>query len=114
MIQRDYRPQLEEAGRKPTKEEVVAAFTRLNVDMERRLNEPPARNLFQKALFDLQERGRQPSRSPRRCNNEKCTHPYFFASKTSRKYCSKKCVLEGKRKIKLDSWNRHKDEWRPR
>jgi hypothetical protein len=120
MIQREpaLRLQREAVNGAATKEGAIAALTRLNVEIDRRLNEPPAENKFENALFALQERANKPSRAPRVCNNPGTHHPgggkYFFASRSSRKYCSVECAQEGARAIKRESWDLHKDEWRPK
>src|SRR5262249_21583217 len=100
IIQQELRPQLEAVRSMAKKEEIIAALTRLNVDIERK--EPPIKKKFENALFALQERANKPSRAPPVCKNPRNHHPggkYFFASKRSRKYCSVECAQEAGRAV---------------
>jgi hypothetical protein len=136
MIQRtpEFRQQLQEACNKPSKDEVIAALSRRYIEIDRRLDKPPARNRFEEALFQLQERAGHPSLAPRVCDNvapalppgvrddklpdqeneEKCPHPYFLRTKKHRRFCSAECSYCGEKKSKNKSWHTHKNEWRKR
>jgi hypothetical protein len=87
----------------------------LNREIEQLLNEPPAKNLFEDALFKLQQHADEhPSRAPHKCENRHCARrPYFLKSKTKRRYCSVECKHEAKRKRDLKLWHEKKHEYRP-
>jgi hypothetical protein len=63
MIQREFRQKLHNAT-------TGSAFSTLNREMDKKLNEPPARSAFENALFKLQERARTPSLAPCICANK--------------------------------------------
>jgi len=113
IIQRQVRDQLDEAKNKPTKEEALDALSWVLIDIDRRLNEPPEANPFERALFSLQRRAYHKSLAPHLCEM-KCIHPYFLKTKEFRKYCSPECYHESKKRSGRESWQKHKDEWRKR
>jgi hypothetical protein len=91
------------------------SFLWINIQAEKLLDDPPASSQFENALFKLQQCALEPSRAPHKCENPKCTRgPYFFKSKTRRRYCSRQCSIEAKRRGNLKSWHKHKNEWRPK
>jgi hypothetical protein len=107
MIQRQIRDQLDDAKSKPTKEEALNALSWLQIDIERRLNQPPAKNLFEDALFALQQRAYQRSLAPR-CCAMKCGHPYFLKSKGPQKFCSPECFHESKKRSERKWWDENR------
>ncbi len=48
----------------------------------------------------------------RRCGNDDCPAPYFFAMRRSQKYCSEKCSGPSKREAKKRWWAEHGEDWR--
>jgi hypothetical protein len=120
-IQGEFREDRDESWRKlieakgqTDREYAQASIFTVYAKMDRALDIPPEENPFESALYALQERARKPSRAPRCCHRNGCSHPYFFANKKSRKFCSPECARLKTLESKRDSWDRHKDEWRTR
>ncbi len=61
---------------------------------------PPLTPLEQ-AFTHLQHEGRR----AKRCGNENCPAPYFFAKRATQKYCSDECAAPAKREAKLRWWH---------
>jgi hypothetical protein len=104
-----------EQVQKQNREMAFATLLRMYSNMDKAIwYYKPPENLFWKALSQLRERARWPSRAPRCCarKDKGCPHPYFFASKESRKFCSRKCAELNAQESDRASWHRHKAEWR--
>ena len=121
MIEREFRDEREkawqklvEADEKSDREHGRNSLFWVYAQMDRALDKPAPENPFENALYSLQERARKPSRAPRCCQRKDkgCIHPYFFANKKSRKFCSTECAQLSAQESKRESWHRHKDEWR--
>ncbi len=86
-----------------TTEGVRTALYWVNVESENVMDEPPAKNPIEKALYGLQERALIASRRPLYCLNPNCTKPYFLSEKKGTKFCSLECarpsLLASKRKF---------------
>jgi hypothetical protein len=46
------------------------------------------------------------------CRNSACPAPYFFAVRTSQKYCSDACAAPAQREFKKNWWAKHGAHWR--
>jgi len=71
---------------------------------------PPPPSPFQQAVLYLFRRATK----TRGCCNRDCPSPYFFAQRSSQKYCSQDCALPIQRDYKRRWWRRHGSEWRKR
>ena len=92
-----------EAEQASTAEDARSAMSWLSMEIERILDEPPARNLIENALYHLQKRATKPSLAPRICQNDFCEQEkYFLSKKKGQKYCTLECarpsLLASKRK----------------
>jgi hypothetical protein len=67
----------------PRRKEALDALSWVNIEIDRRLNEPPEANSFERALFSLQRRAYHKSFAPHLCEM-KCIHPYFLMTKEFR------------------------------
>jgi len=86
-----------------------------NIEAELRLDNPPALNPIEKALFELQKRAQKPKLSPRVCPNDDCERRYFLSTQKGQKYCPD-CRradrrLQRKRKSELKSYHKNKKNW---
>jgi len=59
-------------------------------------DQPPPLTPLEQALYYLQTQGRR----ARRCANEECGAPYFFANRKNQKFCGEDCALPSKREAK--------------
>ena len=59
-------------------------------------DQPPPLTPLEQALYYLQAQGRR----SRRCANEECAAPYFFATRKNQKFCGEDCALPSKRESK--------------
>jgi hypothetical protein len=48
----------------------------------------------------------------RSCDNPKCRHPFFIASRETQKFCSAKCAELAERQRKLRWWRKYGNKWR--
>jgi len=92
----------------------LAAISKLNVEIERRLDQPPVRNPFEEVLFQLQRRARKPSLAPRYCPNLDCSNPYFLSRKKGQRFCSKKCARPSELASKRAHWETNKTRYEAR
>jgi hypothetical protein len=86
-----------------------------NQERENTLDEPPPRNEFEDALFELQERARFPSTRPLRCPNcvqEPPRGPFFLSPRKGTKYCTPECAEAAQLASKRRSWSLNKHNWR--
>jgi hypothetical protein len=60
---------------------------------------------FEAAMFHLQTRLTD---KIRRCPNQTCPAPYFFAAKRAQKFCSTKCAEPAQREAKRRWWNENR------
>jgi hypothetical protein len=63
---------------------------------EWRLPPDPPMSALEQALVYLQHKGRM----ARRCANDECAEPYFFAEKKNQKFCSDTCATPSRREAK--------------
>jgi hypothetical protein len=68
-------------------------------------DDPPATPLYH-AISYLQNAGSW----ARRCGNEACAEPFFFATWKNQNFCSPACAAHSKRAAKRRSWQKH-PEW---
>jgi len=94
-----------------TAEEARVSAGWINVEVEEMLDQPPERSWIEAALFELQERARYPSKSPRFCPNPNCETPYFLSGKKGQKFCTITCSHESQARIKLSSYHTNKNTW---
>ncbi|MCI0721078.1 MAG: hypothetical protein L0338_19225 [Acidobacteria bacterium] len=66
----------------------------------------PPPNHFDRLIYTLQRLGPL----ARHCENVNCPRPYFFASRSSQRFCSNACAVPAQREAKLRWWGRHRDE----
>jgi hypothetical protein len=71
---------------------------------------PPPPSPFQQSVLYLFKRATK----TRGCSNPDCPSPYFFAQRSTQKYCSEDCALPFQRDYKLRWWRKHGSDWRRR
>lgn len=79
---------------------------------EAKLDQPPAINNIERALYDLQKRADFPSKAPRVCPNDDCQgERYFLSKKKGQKFCTQECSQRAKLGVKRDSYHKNKNSW---
>jgi hypothetical protein len=81
------------------------------------LDQLPAPNPVEKALYELQKRAVKPKYAPRICPNDECEQRYFLSTEKGQKYCPDCRRSEAKNRVrdrasKLKSYHKNKDQWR--
>jgi hypothetical protein len=71
---------------------------------------PPPPSPFQQSVLYLFKRATK----TRGCSNPDCPSPYFFAQRSTQKYCSEDCALPFQRDYKRRWWRKHGSDWRRR
>jgi hypothetical protein len=107
----DLRERLRQIWAEPdtkTKEWMIFLFRldpTMSVDM---MSFPPPPTGFQQSVIYLLKNADK----TRVCGNPKCRTPYFWASRTSQKFCNEHCALPAQRQSKLRWWKENGREWR--
>jgi hypothetical protein len=70
--------------------------------------EVPAPSPFEQTVMYLFKRASK----TRCCHNRECHSPYFWASRSSQKYCSDVCALPAQRSYKRLWWQKNGEEWK--
>ncbi|MCI0723405.1 MAG: hypothetical protein L0338_31245 [Acidobacteria bacterium] len=67
---------------------------------------PPQPTHFDRLIHTLQRLGRR----TRHCENPNCPRPYFFASRSSQRFCSNACAVPAQREAKRRWWDSNRTE----